>query len=88
MLFIGDIGIHPVPYIVSSEYFPTSIRPQASSVCISAGTVITFATLQLYSPMQATLTQAGLYFFYGAVSFVGVIFSFFAVIETKGKNVG
>ncbi|XP_045593310.1 facilitated trehalose transporter Tret1-like [Procambarus clarkii] len=87
-LFICDIGVHPVPYIVASEYFPTRIRAQASSVCISAGTAIIFMTLQLYSPMQAAFTQAGLYWFYGATSIIGVVFCFYAVTETKGKSVG
>ncbi|XP_053639558.2 facilitated trehalose transporter Tret1 [Cherax quadricarinatus] len=87
-LFICDIGVHPIPYIVASEYFTTSIRSQASSVCISAGTAITFITLQLYTPMQAAFTQAGLYWFYGAISVAGVVFCFFAVTETKGKSVG
>lgn len=87
-LFFCDLGVHPVPYVLSSEYFPTSIRAQASSVCISAGTIITFVALQLYSPMQATLTQAGLYWFYGATSIFGVVFCFLAVTETKGKSLG
>lgn len=87
-LFICDVGVHPVPFIVSSEYFPTSIRAQASSVCISTGTIATFLALQLYSVMQEALTQPGLYWFYGAMSVFGVVFSFVAVIETKGKTVG
>ncbi|XP_069985325.1 facilitated trehalose transporter Tret1 [Penaeus vannamei] len=87
-LFFCDIGVHPVPYVLSSEYFPTNLRAQASSICISAGTVLTFLVLQLYSPMMELLTQAGLYWFYGATSVVGVVFCFVAVIETKGKAVG
>ena len=31
-LFFSDIGVHPVPYILSSEYFPTSIRSQVSNL--------------------------------------------------------
>ncbi|KAK4286871.1 hypothetical protein Pmani_040040 [Petrolisthes manimaculis] len=87
-LFFCDLGVHPVPFIVASEYFPTKIRAQASSVCISAGTGITFMALQLYTPMQTLLTQAGLYWFYAATSVVGILFSFLCVIETKGKSVG
>ncbi|KAK3853323.1 hypothetical protein Pcinc_040129 [Petrolisthes cinctipes] len=85
-LFFCDLGVHPVPFIVSSEYFSTKIRAQASSVCISAGTGITFMTLQLYTPMQTVLTQAGLYWFYAATSVIGIIFSYLCVIETKGKS--
>lgn len=52
------------------------------------GSVMNFAALQLYTPMQAVLTQAGLYWFYASVSAFGVVFTFFCVRETKGKAVG
>lgn len=87
-LFFCDIGVHPVPYILASEYFPTNIRSQASSVCITAGTVFSFFALQMYSPMLEFMTQAGLYWFYGTVSIVGTVFSLVAVMETKGMAVG
>lgn len=87
-LFFCDIGVHPLPFIISSEYFPTNIRAQASSVCFSFGTVIIFAVLQLYSPMRALLSQPGLYWLYGCTSVVGVFYALFAIVETKGKAVG
>ncbi|KAG0714463.1 Facilitated trehalose transporter Tret1 [Chionoecetes opilio] len=83
-----EIGVHPIPFMISSEYFPTNIRAQASSVCLTGGTVIIFAGLQLYSPMLALLTQPGLYWFFGCSSTVGVLFALFSIIETKGKAVG
>ena len=61
---------------------------QASSVCFSIGTIIIFSVMQLYSPMLALLTQPGLYWLYGCISIVGVIFAQFVIIETKGKSVG
>lgn len=36
-LFAGDIGIDPIPYILSAEYFPTKIRTQVRTS--SAGQV-------------------------------------------------
>lgn len=57
-------------------------------MCFSFGTIIIFAVLQLYSPMLELLGQAGLYWLYGSASVVGVFFSLFMVIETKGKAVG
>ncbi|XP_063858739.1 facilitated trehalose transporter Tret1-like isoform X2 [Scylla paramamosain] len=87
-LFFCDIGVHPIPFIISSEYFPTNIRAQASSVCFSGGTIIIFVVLQLYSPLLTLLTQPGLYWLYGCTSVVGVFFALFVIIETKGKSVG
>ncbi|XP_045135931.1 facilitated trehalose transporter Tret1-like isoform X2 [Portunus trituberculatus] len=87
-LFFCDIGVHPIPFIISSEYFSTNIRAQASSVCFSVGTIIIFGVLQLYSPMLTLLTQPGLYWLYGCTSVIGVVFALFVIIETKGMSVG
>ncbi|XP_042886551.1 facilitated trehalose transporter Tret1-like isoform X2 [Penaeus japonicus] len=87
-LFAGDIGIDPIPYILSAEYFPTKIRTQVSSMCITSGTIFAIGALQLYSPMIAFLTQPGLYWFYGGTSVVATFFSLVAVTETKAQPVG
>ncbi|KAK7051429.1 hypothetical protein SK128_010949, partial [Halocaridina rubra] len=65
-MFVLNIGAHPVPFILATEYFPTNIRAQASSICFSSGTIFSFLSLQLYSPMQEVMTQAGLYWFYAS----------------------
>ncbi|XP_063855427.1 facilitated trehalose transporter Tret1-like [Scylla paramamosain] len=81
------LGVQTVPPIISSEYFPTNIRGQASSICLTMGNVIIFAMLQLYSPMLALLSQPGLFLFYGCSSILGVFFALF-MVETRGKAIG
>ncbi|XP_042886119.1 facilitated trehalose transporter Tret1-like [Penaeus japonicus] len=90
MLFLvgSCFGVNPVPYILANEYFPTSIRSQASSVCISFSTIVNFVALQVYSPMQDGLTQTGLYAFYAGVCGIGIPFTYFFIRETKGKQIG
>ncbi|XP_068247501.1 facilitated trehalose transporter Tret1-like [Palaemon carinicauda] len=87
-LFFGDIGLHPLPFTLAVEYFPTGVRSQASSVCMSFGTIFSFMTLQLYSPMQDFLTQAGLYWFFAGTSIVATIFTLVFVAETKDMPTG
>nr|XP_027216365.1 facilitated trehalose transporter Tret1-like [Penaeus vannamei] len=87
-MFASCIGAHPVPWILSTEYFPTTTRGQASGLCAMACSLFNFAALQLFSPMLDALSQAGLYWAYGAVSFLGVLFCLVCVKETKGKSVG
>ncbi|KAK7073316.1 hypothetical protein SK128_022158 [Halocaridina rubra] len=82
------VGVNPVPYILSSEYFPTSIRSQASSICYTFGTLAGVAALQLYTPMLEGMTQTGLYAFYACVCALGILFAYFVVRETKGELVG
>ncbi|XP_047488026.1 facilitated trehalose transporter Tret1-like [Penaeus chinensis] len=90
MLFLvgSCFGVNPVPYILANEYFPTGIRSQASSVCISISTIMNFVALQVYTPMQDGLTQAGLYAFYAAVCAIGIPYTYFFIRETKGMQIG
>ncbi|XP_050689708.1 facilitated trehalose transporter Tret1-like, partial [Eriocheir sinensis] len=67
-----SLGVNVMPFILNQEYFPTAIRSQASGVCFTVWTLATFAVLQLYTPMVNSLTQAGLYGFYGAVCLLGL----------------
>ncbi|XP_068248541.1 facilitated trehalose transporter Tret1-like [Palaemon carinicauda] len=87
-MFASCIGAHPVPWIISTEYFPTIIRGQASALCVMVCSLFNFAVLQLYTPMQEVLTMAGLYWFYASVSILGVFFCLIFVNETNQKAVG
>lgn len=49
---------------------------------------IIFAALQTYSLLLEVLTQAGLYWTYGAVAACGALFSLVFITETSGKTVG
>ncbi|KAG0729728.1 Facilitated trehalose transporter Tret1 [Chionoecetes opilio] len=87
-IFAMNLGIETLPWQLSSEYFPTIIRSQAMSVSIVIGCILASAALQLYSLMNVTLTTAGLFWTYAAVSGFGVVFSLLCVPETAGKMVG
>lgn len=87
-LLAWTLGVQTVPFLVGSEYFPTNIRGQASSICYALANIFFFGMVQLYSTMLALLTQPGLYWFYGCSSIMGVLFTLFALTETKGKAIG
>ncbi|XP_037782211.1 facilitated trehalose transporter Tret1-like [Penaeus monodon] len=86
--FSANLGAAPAPWILSVEYFPTSIRSQVMGVSTMIGNLISFAALQAYSPMQAAFTQAGLYWSYASVAALGIVYTFCFVQETKGRRVG
>ncbi|XP_069955484.1 facilitated trehalose transporter Tret1 isoform X2 [Cherax quadricarinatus] len=87
-IFAMNIGIESLPWHLSSELFPTTIRSQAMSVCTVVGSVFAAAALQLYSPMQDFLTPAGLYWTYAGVSFLGIGFTLLTLPETARQAVG
>lgn len=82
-----SLGVGPIPWVVSPEFFPTAIRSQAMSVCTIIGCVVAVVPLQLYSPMQVVLTQAGLYWTYACVSLLGIVFTMACVPETSRKKI-
>ncbi|XP_068244356.1 facilitated trehalose transporter Tret1-like isoform X2 [Palaemon carinicauda] len=82
------LGVNPVPFLLSNEYFPTFIRPQASGICFVVSTLVGSIVLQLYTPMVEGMTEAGVFTFYACSCVVGIPFTFFFIKETKGKRVG
>ncbi|XP_045136100.1 facilitated trehalose transporter Tret1-like [Portunus trituberculatus] len=83
-----QIGAQPVTFLLSAEYFPTSVRGQTFSICYSSGMLCSFLVLQVYNLMVDAFTLSGYYWFCAAISFVAVIFTLIFVRETKGENVG
>ncbi|XP_064095454.1 facilitated trehalose transporter Tret1-like [Macrobrachium nipponense] len=86
--FAISLGIGPIPWLLSVEYFPTNIRSQVMSLCTAVGNMFSFASVQVYSPMQTLLTPAGLYWSYASFAAIGIVYTCFIVTETKGKNIG
>ncbi|KAK7080207.1 hypothetical protein SK128_023797 [Halocaridina rubra] len=86
--FSGSLGIAPTPWMLAVEYFPTSIRSQVMSVCSFFGSVMSFASLQVYSPLQEALTPAGLYWSYAFFAVIGIVYSLTIVQDTTGQKVG
>ncbi|XP_066961988.1 facilitated trehalose transporter Tret1-like [Macrobrachium rosenbergii] len=86
--FSSSLGIGPTPWMLAVEYFPTSIRSQVMSVCTFFGSLMSFASLQVYSPLQEALTPAGLYWSYSCFAIIGIIYTLTIVEDTTGQKVG
>ncbi|XP_037780632.1 facilitated trehalose transporter Tret1-like isoform X2 [Penaeus monodon] len=84
----GSLGISPVAWILSAEYFPTSVRTKCMAITSTMVSVWSFAALQLYSPLLRSLTAAGLFWFYGGMSVIAAVFCLTCVAETKNKAIG
>lgn len=73
-----------VPWIVNSEIYPLRYR----GVCGGIAAVANWSTNLIMSETFLTLTQAlgssGTFFLYAGLSFIGLIFIYFLVPETKG----
>ncbi|XP_064086032.1 facilitated trehalose transporter Tret1-2 homolog [Macrobrachium nipponense] len=81
-------GIGSIVWVLPSEMFPTSLRSQGTGICMMIGSLLGFSSLQLYSPMLATLSQAGMYWLFSSVAFGGIFYVYFLLKETSKIKVG
>ena len=75
----------PVPWLVMSEIFPLRARGPASSIATLSNWLLAFIVTKTFPTMQARLTVPGTYWFFGGWCFLGFVFVYFLLPETKGK---
>jgi len=87
---LAAIGLYacsmaPVTWVLISEIFPNKIRAKATSVAVlslwAAYFILTFTFPILYSKLQDKT-----FYIYAAICFIGFVFVWFKVKETKGKS--
>ena len=76
----------PIPWLVMSEIFPLRARGPASSFATLANWTLAFVVTKTYDSMADTLSIQGVYWFYAGCCFVGFIFVYVLMPETKGKT--
>ena len=76
----------PVPWLVMSEIFPLRVRGPASSFATMANWTLAFIVTKTYESMASALTIQGVYWFYAGCCFLGFIFVYLLLPETKGKT--
>ena len=76
----------PVPWLVMSEILPLRARGPASSFTTMTLWTLAFIVTNRYESMVNALTIQGVYWFYAGCCFLGFIFVYLVVPETKGKT--
>jgi len=76
----------PIPWLVMSEIFPLRARGPASSIATLSNWLLVFIVTNRFPSMQAGLTPQGTYWFFGGWCFLGFVFVYLLMPETKGKT--
>lgn len=85
-LFMYQIGLNVMPWTITSELFPRSVKQvSATSVSFACYFAMFFMT-QYFNEMNITLGRSGTFWFYAAMSLICAIFTLFFVPETRGKT--
>ncbi|PZC79319.1 hypothetical protein B5X24_HaOG216468 [Helicoverpa armigera] len=85
VLFLYNIGLGSVPYVLISELFAINVRSLASSLLISWTWLSSFLLLRYYGSLAVLVGLHGTYYICASVTLLGALYIFFIIPETKGK---
>ena len=80
------MSLAPVTWVLISEIFPNRIRGAAISVAVSALWIACFILTFTFPILNRKLGTAGTFWLYSAICFIGLVFVYLRVPETKGKS--
>lgn len=87
VFFAGiGLGLGALPWLISSEILPAKFRGPGSSIIAFTSFAASFIVTKTFVDMQREITHAGVFWFYGGTSFVGILFGLFLLPETKGRT--
>lgn len=81
-----SMSLAPITWVLISEIFPNRIRGVAISIAVSALWIACFALTFLFPILNKRIGPANTFWTFAAVCFLGLIFVWKYVPETKGKS--
>ncbi|XP_060838737.1 solute carrier family 2, facilitated glucose transporter member 8-like isoform X2 [Rhopalosiphum padi] len=84
--FFINIGLMPVLSVIQCEYFPSDTRGLANSAVVFTITFTSTIMLKIYQPVTDAYGKRANFIGYAAITFLGGLFCYFWVPETKGKS--
>ncbi|XP_033110241.1 solute carrier family 2, facilitated glucose transporter member 8-like [Anneissia japonica] len=76
----------PIPLLIMSEILPARAKGPASAVATAVNWLSAFIVTKVFFKMSVVMTDAGVFWFYGGVSLLSVIFVALCLPETKGRS--
>jgi MFS family permease len=80
------LGFASALFVLMSELIPMKIKAHAAGIASIVNHVTNFTVVELYFKMKHGMTEAGTFWFYGAVCFVAAVYYGVLVPETNGKS--
>nr|CAH0110442.1 unnamed protein product [Daphnia galeata] len=79
-------GVGPLPWLVAGEVMPAKFKGPGSSIVAFTNWITSFIVTKVFIDMQRSLTNAGTFWVFGSLCFIGILFGVFILPETKGKT--
>ncbi|XP_046382420.1 facilitated trehalose transporter Tret1-2 homolog [Ischnura elegans] len=81
-----SLGLGPLPWVMMSELFPSSVKGSASALAVAVNWMLAFAVTKNFSVLTSSLGSDGTFWGFSIVCALAVLFVAFFVPETKGKT--
>lgn len=85
-IIVFSLGYGPIPWMISSELFPAEVKSMASSAAGTFNWLLAFIITLVYKDLKESIGGDTVFYIFGCLSFLGVVFVWFVVPETKGKT--
>merc|ERR1711874_218093 len=87
-LFLGNIGYGTLIWVVTAELLPPKVRAMANSFIICFAFITGFIVAKTFVDLvESPLKEAGTFWLYGGICFVGGVFTLICVPETRNKSI-
>lgn len=86
IIFASSFGLLTIPYLMIGEIFPLRYRGLSSGLGVAGLNCATFSMLKMYPSMIMVMGSVNVFYFFGTISLISVLYVHFVVIETKGKT--
>lgn len=83
---VSTPGFVTVPFAMSAEVFPVSARGVASGLVSTMAYIFNFIVVKLFDTVLDIIGASALFAFFGLIAFLGTIFLYKYLPETKGKT--
>lgn len=82
----GTLGLGSLPYVYIGELYSAEMRPVLGGVTMGLAQLELFVVVQTFPSLNTAMTDGAVFWMYGGICLLGVVFALLFVPETKDKS--
>lgn len=85
-IVVFSLGYGPIPWLYMGEVFSSQIKETGMAIATVVNWLSVFIVTKFYGDLQESIGGYGAFWVFSGISVLGCFFTFFFVLETKGKT--